>query len=403
MTPIRRAPSRIEISGVRVGVAVRSDPVLQGFSTRLAAYRIGGRRVGVARASYLVERLLLHALRELAQEADGEAGARVARVAELRTEVRERFDRVRQLFAPSAPGGPIPHVSRLPAELQPRALRALFDELGEAQRDLEAMVARRRPQEMFKALERDPDDWVTVLGRAEERGAAEAPEDLSLAADLPLDRPEDLQRRIDRSDPDRRAARRAGSDADRTALATYRERMRLQPPPAWLRRAVVRDADAWRRRGALPAGAEIVVVRIPDYSMGNLAAMRRFARLDPRFSGRGFELKIELEGFRAFQPDGVHWFDDLGRRYLFLESKEVYVWNDEGGGYASPTGQARLAEMLARDAEIARRLHPYGCEGFRYETNDPRLDDFLARTIADMVASGSEGAKLLWARKLEDL
>lgn len=206
----------------------------------------------------------------------------------------------------------------------------------------------------------------------------------SVPPDLPLDQ------------PDGEVIWRARGEHDRAALSAYRESLKQMPEDMALRARVRSAAVDWVDRVLKKQVTRATLHRVPDYSQGNLAALTRFGEVDPRFSGRGYEIQLELTNGTTFRPDGIRFLDPEGRRFQFLEFKEPYTWT-EGAFYASPEGQAKLTAMLYRDAAIAQQLRGNGCVGFRYDTGHPELDEILATVITDMRAHRVPGADLLSA------
>jgi hypothetical protein len=187
---------------------------------------------------------------------------------------------------------------------------------------------------------------------------------------------------------------RGRGEHDRASLAAYRDSMKMVPESVVLRASVKRAAVDWVDGALADQVARVTLYRVPDYSQGNLAALARFGGLDPRFSGRGYEVQLELKNGTRFRPDGIRFLDATGRRFQFLEFKEPYTWTD-GAFYAGPEGQAKLTAMLHRDAATAQQLRGNGCAGFRYDTGHPELDDILAGVITDMRAQHVAGSDML--------
>jgi hypothetical protein len=311
----------------------------------------------------------------------------IKRVEELRAELHSRYTKVLGRFGPgNRKPGP------LPGDLQPSAIAALFDDLERALDDLERETSRAGLEDAMDHVDQTH-DVKDLLAAVEEKHADVQPQ----LADptLRLDTPEALLLALERSDEDFSFSVRRGGEHDRAALARYRERIALLPENQQGRMAAAADALEWSEQ-TLPADTTVTIYRVPDYSEGNLAALARFSELDPRFSGRGYEVQIRLPDGTTFRPDGIRWFDPRGRRYQFLESKEPYTWTAESF-YATAEGQRRLRTMLERDARIAQALQGDGCQGFRYETGHPDLDRFIAEAIADMRTNGVAGAQFLSA------
>lgn len=365
------------LSSLDVDLAVASNRQLRGFVDRLAELPMrGGGRVGPDRARRAVVRLLIGALDQVAEEASGRFDANLARVQRLRADLHGRYQRVLALFAPAAP-----RVRALPDDLRPSSIARLFDELDRAIDDLEASTSRRGLDDAMGDVDRTRS--LDDIAAAERRAAAEAGHtDPTLFGPTPLD-----------PDAPTPTSPRFRGEHDRAALARYRERLRLLPPDQRVRAEVDLDGQLWAA-SALPPGSTVGPRRVPDYSEGNLAALERFRTLDPTFSGRGYELLITLPDGTRFQPDGIRYLDPQGRRYQFLESKEPYTWTRDSF-YATPEGQARLSDMLRRDAAIAQQLRGHGCAGFRYDTGHPDLDRFFAEAIDAMRREGIPGADLL--------
>lgn len=187
---------------------------------------------------------------------------------------------------------------------------------------------------------------------------------------------------------------RPRGESDRALRVRYSElkRARLVGDPV-LEAAAREDAVEWLKK-VMPTVKLERLNPIGEYNAGNVAALARFRDLDPRFTGRGYEVELRLPDGRSFQPDGIQFLDHAGHLFRFLESKEPYTTSVEAL-YFSKVGERKLWVMLQRDATIAEQLHPYGCQGFAYATGHPKLDEFVARAIEDMRRRGVPGAEHL--------
>lgn len=369
----RRFRFRGELSAVDVELAVASSRTLQGYAERLSAVHVNGRPLGRRRARTVLEHLLLGALDRVGGEYTGRFDVQMEHIGQLRAELQGRYQRVLDLFRPGAPP-----IRALPADLHPSSIGRLFDDLEHALDDLERRTSRDGLTDAMDHVDgtRDAHD---LLSDVESRAGDATPP--VREPDLGLD------------SPDEDFSFRVRGEHDRAALARYRERMRLLPESQRARAAARADAVAWAA-DSLPEGSQVTIYRVPDYSEGNLAALARFRDLDPRFSGRGYEVQVRLPDGTTLRPDGIRFFDGEGRRYQFLESKEPYTWT-ENNYYNTPQGQGRLRGMLERDARIAQQLRGNGCQGFAYQTGHPELDRFIAEAITDMRDRGVGGADLL--------
>jgi hypothetical protein len=368
---------RGEFTPVDIDLIVADSPALRTYVDRLAGLRLrNGQKVGRRRAQAILTRLLTGAFDRIGGEYINRYDGQMRLIANLRKQLAERYSKVLDLFRPGAP-----RVRSLPADLRPQSIAALFDELDQALDQLEQRTSRDGMKDAMDHVgeTRDARDYLTDV---ENRRAGDV-EPVGREPELDLD------------SPDQDFTWRVRGEHDRAALARYRERMRLLPENRRRRAEVRAEAVQWALDN-LPEGTTVTLFRVPDYSEGNLAALARFSQLDPRFSGRGYEVQIRLEDGTTFRPDGIRFLDDNGRRFQFLESKEPYTWT-EGSFYATPEGQRVLVAMLHRDAAIAQRLRPNGCVGFQYRTGHPDLDRVLAEAIADMRANGIGGADLLAA------
>jgi hypothetical protein len=368
---------RGELSMLDIDAAIAQHPTLRTYVDRLANLSTAsGRPLGQRRARRAISVLLLRTLHHLGTDYTERFDANIERVARLRDELQNRYERVLELFRPGAP-----RLHSLPPELAPQSINSLFAELERALDDLESQSSRQGLQDAMSHV----DHSVVLHEIAEAEAGADV--EAAPAPDLGLD-PLGSPRRRDPSDPDERYR----EPPDRAALAHYRELQRLQPPDERLRAEVTLDAERWAKH-ALPPDANITVYVIPDYSEGNLAAMARFRGLDPNFSGRGYEVQIEVQG-QTFRPDGIRFVDPDGRRYQFLEHKEPYTWTRDAH-YATPRGREELVAMLRKHAAIAHDLRSRGCAGWRYATGHPDLDRIILEAIDELHLQGVPGADML--------
>lgn len=370
---------RGEFTHVDIDLIVADNKALREYAKRLGSLKLrNGQPVGPRRAQAILARLLTGAFDRVGAEYLGRFEAHMGRIGSLRKQLAERYSRVLKLFDPDAPK----KLRSLPPDLRPQSIAALFDELDQALDQLEQSSSRGGLTDAMDHVDqtRDARDLLTDV---ESRRAGDLEPPPGREPDLDLDR------------PDEEFTWRVRGEHDRAALARYHERKRLLKEDLRLRAEVRIFAVEWAAAN-LPDGTTVRLFRIPDYSEGNLAAMAAFRNLDPHFSGRGYEVQIELPDGNKFRPDGIRFLDEDGRRFQFLESKEPYTWT-ENSYYATPEGQKKLVDMLYRDARIADGLRSRGCAGFFYRTGHPDLDRVLAEAIADMRKNGIAGAEMLAA------
>ncbi len=377
----------IEILGkVReLPIAVESAPELARFEEFLV--RRG--QMSEADAYRLTGTLVASLIEGAANRAGREMRVHLREIVRLRTTLRSRFEEVRRTFART---GAAP--SSLPPELEPEALRGLFNELtmhmdAMARPVRKAVDAYRFPQ-LLKGLDalgehapepipRDPLPNLLTDEAPQERTWTSGYEQQRVEIDFYNER-ERYFEALSNADPQVREALRS-PELDPLLQAVERS---LDPRARASADAALRGLAV---RFPMPRGWQLRLRRIPAFGY-TLEQIRALAERDPNFAGNGFEVTITVPNGAApwasgprgvtFAPDGIM---QGSRGYLFLEYKTSWA-PEPSGFYSSPAGRAVLhADMVAR-ARMSMEMR--GCGGWGYKTGAAWLDDAIASVMAEM-------------------